>query len=238
MTRPLIGITVDYDERRADRHMLRQDYVRAVEAGGGLPVLLPALVDRAGSAALLDRLDGLVLSGGDDLDPALYGQERHPKLGRVIRERDDFELDLTREALQKDLPILAICRGHQVLNVATGGTLIQDIPSQLGRGRAHDPRRQRWERAHDVRIEPETRLSALFGKDLLAVNSSHHQALDRLGEGLVPSAHCPDDGIIEAVELRGRRFVMGVQWHPESLWNRPVSHQVLFAALAQASARS
>jgi putative glutamine amidotransferase len=236
--RPLIGITVAFDDRRAGVHMLRQDYVRAVEQGGGLPVLLAPTRAPSEAAALLERLDGLLLSGGEDVDPALYGRERHPRLGTVMRERDEFELALTLEALHRDLPILAICRGHQVLNVATGGTLIQDIPSERAGGVDHDPRRKRWERVHDVQIEPGTCLHAILGKDRAGVNSFHHQAIDTLGEGLVASAVSPDDGIIEGVELPGRRFVIGVQWHPESFWNRPETHQALFAALAEASARS
>jgi len=237
VSRPLIGITAAYDDRRAGFHSFRQDYIRAVELGGGLPVVVAPLRDPKGAARMLERLDGLVLSGGSDVDPALYGQAPHPKLGKVIRERDDFELALTRAALERDLPTLAICRGHQVLNVATGGTLVQDIPSIVERGGDHDARSERWERTHDVRIEPGSRLHRILGRDRVDVNSFHHQALDELGQGLVVSARSSVDGIIEGVELPGRRFVLGVQWHPESFWNQVESFQGLFAALAEASSQ-
>lgn len=237
MSLPTIGITIGYDPRRAELHALRQDYVRAVEKAGGLPVAL-APVSEALVAPLLDALDGLILSGGSDLDPALFGAQPHPKLGRVVRERDDFELALTRQALARDLPILAICRGHQVLNVAMGGTLIQDIASEWkgSAGHDYDSRRQRRLLAHEVRILPGTRLREILGKDAVAVNSLHHQAVKELGTGLVVSGLASEDRIIEAVEKPPARFVLGVQWHPESFWNQSDSFQTLFEALVRASA--
>jgi putative glutamine amidotransferase len=231
--RPAVGITTSYDDRRAGVYVLRQEYVRSVEDGGGLPfVLAPGRPEDA--PALLDRVSALVLSGGSDVDPSLFGQRPHPKLGRVVRERDDFELALTREALHRDLPILAICRGHQVLNVATGGTLIQDIPSEVTGGVEHDPRRERWERAHLVDIVEGTRLREILGRGTVSVNSFHHQAIGALGDGLVVSARSSGDGLIEAVEMPSRRFVLGVQWHPESFWNQPDGFQPLFRALSAA----
>ncbi len=235
--RPLVGITTSYDDRRQAVHSLRQEYVRAVDAAGGLPVVLAPLLDAAEAPALLARLDALVLSGGGDVDPALFGQAPHPKLGRVLRERDDFELALCRAALARDLPILAICRGHQVLNVATGGTLIQDIPSLVARGGDHDPRCERWERAHAVAVTPGSRLHAILGTERVDVNSFHHQAIDAVGAGLRVSARAPEDGIIEGVEMPGQRFVVGVQWHPESFWDRDPAQLALFRAVVQAAAR-
>lgn len=233
MTRPAVGLTIGYDERRAGLYTLRQEYVRSVEAASGLPLILaPGKPEDA--SALLDRVAALVLSGGSDVDPALFGQAPHPKLGRVIRERDDFELALCREALERDLPVLAICRGQQVLNVATGGTLIQDIPSLVSGGVEHDPRRQRWQRAHLVNILKGTRLHGILGRGTVAVNSFHHQAVDALGKGLVVSARSDGDGVIEGVEMKDRRFVVGVQWHPESFWDKPDGFQPLFDALVGA----
>lgn len=236
MSHPTIGITIAYDQRRAEHHALRQDYVRAAEKAGGLPVVV-APVSEGLIEPLLDRLDGLILSGGSDVDPALYGEQPHPKLGCVVRERDDFELALTRKALARDLPILAICRGHQVLNVAMGGTLIQDIASQWRGGAAHDhdSRRERWLRAHEVRILPGTLVREILGKDVVAVNSFHHQAVRDLGEGLVVSAISSDDRLVEAMEKPSASFVLGVQWHPESFWNQSDSFQPLFEALVRAS---
>jgi putative glutamine amidotransferase len=237
VTRPAIGITIGYDDRREGLHALRQDYVRSVEKAGGLPLIL-APGDPRDAAELLGRLDGLVLSGGADVDPALYGEDPHPGLGRVIRERDDFELALCREALARDRPLLAICRGHQVLNVATGGTLIQDIPSQLGRGGVHDHRGERWEIAHEVNTLPGTRLREILGAERVSVNSFHHQAVARLGRGLRVSALSTPDDLIEGIEAPDASFVVGVQWHPESFWNRPESFHALFAALVEAAVRS
>jgi putative glutamine amidotransferase len=228
--RPAIGITIGYDDRRASLHALREDYIRSVEKAGGLPlVLAPGLPGDA--AELLDKVDALLLSGGSDIDPSLYGETPHPKLGTVIRQRDEFELGLTREALATDRPILAICRGHQVLNVACGGTLVQDIPSEVAGGSDHDARSERWERAHDVRILPNTRLRAILGRETVAVNSFHHQAVERLGRELVVSAYSSGDQVIEAIEMPHKSFVLGVQWHPESFWNRPDGFGALFEAL-------
>lgn len=233
MSRPSIGITIGYDDRRAGIHELRHEYVGSVEETGALPlVLVPGKPEDA--PAFLDRLDGLLLSGGSDVDPALYGRPPHPKLGKVIRERDDFELALCREALQRDLPVLAICRGQQVLNVATGGTLVQDLPSDVG-SMDHDPRRQRWQVAHDVRIVPGTRLFEILGRDKVSVNSFHHQAVENLGAGLVVSARSEKDDVIEGIEMPGRRFVLGVQWHPESFLGRPDGFRPLFEALSAAT---
>jgi putative glutamine amidotransferase len=232
--RPSIGITVGYDDRRAGIHELRHEYVGSVEEAGGLPFLLaPGKPEDA--PAFLDRLDGLLLSGGSDIDPALYGRPPHPKLGKVIRERDDFELALCREALARDLPILAICRGQQVLNVATGGTLVQDLPSDLGSMVEHDPRQQRWQLAHEVRIAPKTRLREILGRDAIEVNSFHHQAVENPGEGIVVSARSEGDGVIEGIELPDRQFAVGVQRHPQSCWGRSGGFRPLFDALVAAT---
>jgi putative glutamine amidotransferase len=230
--RPVVGVTLgDGDEPGI--HAMREDYVRSVEQAGAVPVVLPP-VSPGDVPALLDRLDGVLLSGGVDVDPALYGQAPHAKLGRVNRRRDDFELALTREALRRDVPTLAICRGHQVLNVATGGTLVQDVPSLIEGAVKHDGPGPRWRRAHRVEVKAPSRLREILGQDALSVNSIHHQAVDRVGEGLVVSALCPEDGVVEGLEMPGRRFVVAVQWHPESFWNRPDSFQPLFDAHAEA----
>jgi putative glutamine amidotransferase len=232
--RPSIGITIGYDDRRANLHVLRQDYVRSVEKAGGLPlVLCPG--QPADAREFLDHVDALLLSGGSDVDPALYARPPHQKLGLVIRERDDFELALCREALRRDLPLFAICRGHQVLNVATGGTLLQDLPSDLGSMEDHDPRGERWRDAHEVVIEPGTRLFEILGQETVSVNSFHHQAVDDLGRGLRVSARSAGARVVEAVEMPDRHFVLGVQWHPEAYWDRPSGFRALFEALVTAA---
>jgi len=232
VTRPVVGVTLgDGDEPGV--HAVREDYVRSVEQSGAVPVVLPP-VPPADVPALLDRLDGILLSGGADVDPAVYGQEPHPRLGRVNRRRDEFELALVREALRRDVAILAICRGHQVLNVATGGTLVQDIASLVQGQVRHDGKGPRWRCAHRVEVTTPSRLREILGEDALSVNSIHHQAVDRVGDGLVVSARCPEDGVIEGLERPASRFVVAVQWHPESFWNRADSFQRLFDAHAQA----
>lgn len=234
MSRPAIAITTGYDQKRPGFFLLRQDYIRAVEQAGGLPVVFaPGKPDDA--ADLLARVDGLLLTGGSDVDPAIYGEDRHATVTHVARERDDFEIALARAALLRDLPLLAICRGQQVLNVASGGTLVQDIPSQVSKDVDHDPERERWELAHDVEIVPGTRLRALLGKDRLSVNSFHHQAVKDLGLGLSVSARTPSDGVIEGVEATDRRFTVGVQWHPEGLWNQRENFHGLFLGLVEAA---
>jgi len=233
MTRPLIGITAGPSSAEPERYALRDDYVRAVEQAGGVPVVLaPGPAENV--PEVLARLDGLVLSGGSDVDPGQYGARPHPTVEDVAPERDAFELALVREALRRDLPVLAICRGQQVLNVATGGTLVQDIPSELPGAVDHDPDGERWAHAHEVRILPGTRLREILGRDRVAVNSFHHQAVARLGEGLVASAASPDQ-VIEGVEAPDRRFVVGVQWHPEAFWDHGREFDRLFGALVQAS---
>ena len=234
MSRPLIGITIGYSPDDREIFQLRDDYVRSVETAGGLPlVLAPGRPEDA--ALLLDRLDGLLLTGGADVGPHIYGAEQHPTVVRVLPERDAFELALVREALSHDLPLLAICRGHQVLNVATGGTLVQDIPSELESTVDHDPEGERWHRAHGVRVLPGTRLRAILERDEVAVNSFHHQAVKDVGQGLVVSARATGDGVIEALERPDSRFVVGVQWHPEAFWDKGGAFQPLFEALVRAS---
>lgn len=230
--RAVIGITLG-DGDRPGYCSMREDYVRSVERSGALPVVLPP-VGHEHAPELLERVDGLLLSGGVDLDPALYGQPRHARLGRVDRARDEFELALTRRALKLDLPILAICRGQQVLNVATGGTLIQDIPSEVRGAMKHEAGGARTRRSHDVEVAAGSKLAAILGRGPLRVNSFHHQAIEQLGSGLEVTARSPGDGVIEAVEMRDRAFVVAVQWHPESFWSEAVSFQALFDAHAAA----
>jgi putative glutamine amidotransferase len=226
---PTIGITTGIDDKGF--FSIRPEYTRAVLKAGGVPLLLApgTSVD-----AVLERVDGLLLSGGSDIDPAIYGEAPHPT-SQWKRERDDFELALTRAALERDKPLLAICRGQQVLNVAAGGTLVQDIPSQQPQAGPHYPKDvERWHIAHEVEVLPGTRLREIVGRDVLPVNSSHHQAVKDLGHGLRLAARARD-GVIEAVESPAHRFVIGVQWHPEAMWNRDPDHQELFRSFIAAA---
>ena len=201
------------------RLALRLTYTQAVQEAGGIAVVVPAHGFVDDTAALLDRLDGLVFSGGPDLDPAVYGRLRHPQLGPdVDRISDEYELRLLAGAAERDLPMLGICRGMQALNVSRGGTLHQHLPDQTDL--EHRQRHAPFEPAHAVSVVQGSRLHRLMRTTELEVNSYHHQAVDRTGAGLVVGATAPD-GTIEAVWDPAAQFCVGVQWHPEVLTHRP-----------------
>jgi putative glutamine amidotransferase len=216
--RPVIGITTYITKARfglmggeweLESALVPAAYVRAVEGAGGCPLLIPP-AEEAGDETL-DALDGLLFSGGSDLGPETYGQEPHPETKGVVPERDRAELALLEAALERDLPVLAVCRGSQVLNVARGGDLHQHLPELVGH---HDHDRTPGEFGdHDVELVAKTRLQRLLG-DRAPVKSHHHQGFNRLGEGLVQAAYA-EDGTIEAVEDPSHRFAVGVLWHPE-----------------------
>ncbi|MFD0689466.1 gamma-glutamyl-gamma-aminobutyrate hydrolase family protein [Actinomadura fibrosa] len=213
---PLIGITAYQEPARwgiwvREATLLPVPYVRSVERAGGVPVLLPPAASLRGLDLLTARLDGLILAGGGDLDPDLYGAERHAETGPPQPQRDRFELALARAAVDADLPFLAICRGMQILNVARGGALIQHLPEAVGHT-AHAPRTGMFA-AHRVQISAGSTLGKILG-DAADVPTYHHQAVSRLGKGLSAVAWA-EDQVVEAVELQGHRFGLGVQWHPE-----------------------
>lgn len=223
MRRPLIGITTYHRERDdRPRFMVPASYVDAVRAAGGRPVLLPP--GDEDPAALVEDVDGVMLCGGGDLDPALFGgPDGHHAQYATCPERDVFELALARECLAREIPTLAICRGLQVLNVALDGDLHVHLPDVVGE---HVPHRfsQHRHTHHPVRIDPDSRLAALLGASEVVVASWHHQAIDRLGRGLRAVAWA-EDGTIEAVELPERPGVLAVQWHPELQVGEPDGRQ-------------
>ena len=238
MFAPLVGITTSLTvDKQPERAYVNIAYIRAVQSAGGIPVLLPPHLSAEALSTLWQRMNGLVLTGGGDIDAARYDAARHPKTDDVAPARDQLELDLTRRALDEDVPLLAICRGIQVLNVALGGTLVQDLQSERPSAIAHSQREPRDEATHPVKIMGEgTRLGRILGSLEVSVNSMHHQAIDRLGFGLRDVAWAPD-GVIEGVELPGDHFVLGVQWHPEELIAHDQSARNLFAALIAAARR-
>jgi putative glutamine amidotransferase len=213
VAKPLIGITT-YLTRAAwgawdiDAALVPAAYVRSVVRAGGAPLLVPP---GASAEETLDAVDGLIFSGGSDLDPELYGVEAHPETNGVVRERDDFELELMRAALARDVPLLAICRGSQVLNVAAGGTLEQHLPDRVGTD-AHKETPGVFA-DHGVEVVPSTLLARILG-DRSEVKSHHHQGYGELGRGLQEAARAPD-GTTEALEDPSKRFALGVLWHPE-----------------------
>jgi putative glutamine amidotransferase len=219
---PLIVISAPV--RRADHAeqvRLNVAYARAIEQGGGLPVLVPPLLHADQAAHILHAADGLLLTGGEDVDPARYSAPRHPTVTGVSVERDATEIALLESAYNRRKPVLAICRGIQLMNVAFGGTLIQDIPSERPDAVPHDSdHSQRAARVHDVRVEAGTRLARALGVAELKVNSFHHQAPDRVGTPLRATAWSPD-GIVEGLEWTDEDWwAVGVQWHPEELDGR------------------
>jgi putative glutamine amidotransferase len=217
------------------------DYEESVRRAGGEPRVLDYAADSP--AAVVKGVGGLLIAGGNDVRPSLYGESAHPTFEAAEAGRDEYEIELVRRAREADLPVFAICRGVQLLNVAHGGTLIQDIPSQLTGTLEHElavPPHQPFDLAHEIWVESDSRLAAVLrerleGRDSLEVNSRHHQALKALGEGLVTTATAPD-GVIEAVEDPNRCFWLGVQWHPENFW-RTGEFRALFDAFVTAATR-
>jgi putative glutamine amidotransferase len=241
--RPLIGVSTSELRAAEGAHFahhsepprrmlaLGVSYLEAVEAAGGIPVILAPLPARR-LESIIDRLDGVCLSGGPDLEPACYGAQPHRELGPTEPEVDLFELGLVRAARRRGLPILAICRGMQVLNISRGGTLNQHVPD-LGDDIQHRQPGRASEPTHGVTVAPGTRLARIVGGERIDVNSFHHQAIDRLGAGLEAVAWA-DDGLIEAVEAPGDAFTLGVQWHAECLTELPEQAQ-LFTSLIDAA---
>jgi putative glutamine amidotransferase len=216
---PLIGLTPDREDAGAfgyakfPWYALRENYATSIVAAGGLPVALPLEV--ALVPDILERIDGLVLTGGAfDVDPALFGDDERHETVNVKPLRTDFEMALTRAALERDLPILGICGGEQLLNVALGGTLIQHIPDEISDALAHEQPNPRDEPGHEVEIIFGSRLYDIVGTGTLAVNSAHHQAVKEPAASLAVNARAPD-GVIEGIEDSDRRFCIGVEWHPE-----------------------
>ena len=243
---PLIGVSTSEMRIPARTHSLAESeppmrelalgmsYPMSVERAGALPVVL-APVDVAHVDALLERLDGLMLSGGPDIHPAAYGEEPHPALGPTERDLDLFELELVRRADERGMPILGVCRGEQMLNIARGGSLIQDLPTLVGEEIDHRQEQPGRIPTHAVVLESGSRLEGVMGRQADEVNSFHHQAVKRLGQRLKPVAWSPD-GVIEAIEATDRDFVLGVQWHAESLSERE-DQAGLFSAFVAAAAR-
>ena len=212
------GIRQDGDTSRV---RLTAAYVTALENAGLVPVIIPPLSEDGASSAILDVVSGLVLSGGEDVDPARYGETPHPKIRSVNPARDATEAALVREARARRTPVLAICRGIQILNVALGGTLVQDIESQCETAIAHDDEGPRDSRSHEITIETGSRIAAAMGTAHCSVNSFHHQSVKDVAPGMRITARSPD-GVIEGIESADDAWwVMAVQWHPEEMMESP-----------------
>ncbi len=245
---PVIGVTatlrqdVDSVSQRPLGRFVRADfdYVEGVAEAGGVPVVLPPVVEPWAAEALLEGIDGLLLSGGSDLDPGYYGEKRVPELGVTVPERDAFEIALLEHALRRKIPIFGICRGMQILNVALGGTLYQDLPTQMDHMvlLGHRQETPKWQPTHEVHVDGDSKVAGIIGTAELKVNSYHHQAVKDLASGLVAVASSPD-GVIEAVESTdlSKRWMIGVQWHAEAMRDAGPEHRKLFEAHVLAAER-
>jgi putative glutamine amidotransferase len=235
--RPVIGITCDFDWETGNSQ-LRPGYFEGVYRSGGLPFLIP-VIEPSAASQVISKLDGLLLTGGSDVDPYFFNMEPHPALGRVNPYRDELELTLCREARQKGLPVFGICRGVQLMNVAMGGDLYQDIAAEMESDTiiCHDQQAPKWYGSHEVTIKEGTRLQKILGTEKVRANSFHHQAIRQLGRSLYPSAYA-SDGTIEAVECDDNSFFLGVQWHPERMLEDKIMIKLFEAFVKEAAGLS
>ena len=240
--KPVIGITPDYNAGdredmggKEPTYFLRARYAESIEDAGGLPILFPLVTDKARQNQLLGQVDGLLITGsGSDLDPELYGERQCVPFRQMSQQRSDLELGLSKLAYRASVPTLGICGGMQSINVALGGTLIQDIAVQHSTEIAHLPPGSATKKAHGITIAPRTLLHRIVGKSKIRVNSSHHQSVKKVPGRLFTSAVAPD-GVIEAIEAPQHPFLLGVQWHPEFLYKNDPIQKKLFQALIKAA---
>jgi putative glutamine amidotransferase len=238
--RPIIGLTT-YRKNSRDTNRplfgLMRTYVHAISAGGGIPVLIPLGLADEDLLSILNRVDGLLLPGGGDIDPDFYAGNDHPALRGIDRDRDRVEIFVAQQAAHLQKPFLAICRGHQILNVALGGTMWEDLATQRSGSIKHDYylKGRRSDTPHDVEVDPNSSLASILGKNVTPVNSIHHQGVRDIAPDLLVSAVAPD-GLVEGLEVAGHPFGLAVQWHPENLIDHDPGMLALFQALAAASA--
>jgi putative glutamine amidotransferase len=215
----------------------REQDIAAIQVAGGTALLLPATIPLDLIPALLERLDGIYLAGGGDIDGSFFGYDKHPLIKNIDRRRDEIELEIARLARQRALPTLGICRGCQVMNVAAGGSLIIDIHSEILKALQHRPKQGQKVVSHPVTLMESSRLASIYRDTNLTVNSYHHQSVAQPGKGLAPAAYAPD-GVVEAIEAGDHPFYIGVQWHPERQAGNPPQITKIFNAFIQAAKRS
>ncbi len=242
MDKPIILVPTPIQDPERRRYTLGRNYVRSLVECGAIPVLLPTSVDLASLRTMYEQADGVLLTGGGDVEPSVFEEVTHPSTSDIDPERDDAEIALAQWALADDKPTFAICRGVQVMNVALGGTLVQDIPTQWQatntlEHRGYSIGAARDQVLHEVCIDQNTRISQILGAGNVSVNSFHHQALKRLGEGLLVTSRAID-GIIESVEAHDKRWYIGVQWHPEDMTAGRADMMTLFQSFVDASSET
>jgi putative glutamine amidotransferase len=238
-TQPIIGLTTyRKNSRDTNRRLfgLMRTYVQAVTAGGGIPLLIPLGLDEGDLLTIVKRVDGLIIPGGGDIDPKYYAGNKHEALRGIDPDRDRVEIYVAQQAVRLNKPLLAICRGHQVLNVALGGTMWEDLASQRPDSLKHDyyQKGQRAYLRHSVTLEPGSQLAGIINLDTTMVNSLHHQGVREIAPELTVTAVAPD-GVVEGLEVAGHPFAVSVQWHPESLIEDDPAMLALFKSLAAAS---
>lgn len=229
--RPRIGISISYDDAE-HKYWLNEDYARSIERAGGLPVLLP-MVENDWIPDLMTTIDGLLLTGGEDVDPQQFAALPQAKLGKIVPKRDQADLTMAKWAYANQLPVLGICRGIQVMAVAAGQTLIQDIPSEWPGAIKHVQQAPRYYGSHSVTLVRGTLTHSIFNRETLSVNSYHHQALTAVPADFILTAKAPD-GMIEGIENPNHPFAVGVQWHPEGMIDQYPEMLLLFEALVTA----
>lgn len=235
--KPLIGITPWYDDDKKHTY-IKDGYIEGIVRAGGLPVLLPLVIDEALLAEIMARFDGFLLSGGADIDAVYYGEYNKPYNGEISPLRDEMEMYIARKAIELNKPLFGICRGIQVMNVALGGTLYQDIYSQIKDRNLlkHSQNAPKWYPTHDISIEGDSMVRRAFGGVSGDVNSFHHQAIKDAALDFKVTSWAAD-GIIESIEHKNHAFAVGVQWHPELMWRENPIHLKLFEAFVAAAGK-
>lgn len=233
--KPIIAITSAVEESDGvNRVQLNRSYIGAVQGVGGIPIVLPVTSRTGELGEVLALIDGVLLSGGIDVNPSLFGEEPHPKIGSVNLDWDNHDIEVARICLAIGIPILGICRGCQTMNVAAGGSLYQDISSQIPNAIKHSLKTPRWQPGHNITIYKDSLLYRIMASEVLSVNSFHHQSIARVAQVFRATAWSVD-GVVEAIESPSHRFALGVQWHPEGMWERYEVQKNIFSALVVAA---
>ena len=222
---PLIGVLPNVDGEKKSK--IENTYIKVIEASGGMAILLPYTANPESIERFVGLCDGFIFAGGADIEPARYGEEKHPLCGETTPYRDEVEFLAFEKIMKTEKPIMGICRGSQLINVALGGTLYQDIPSEIKTDLTHKQEHPHSEPAHEANVVSGSLLHSLIGKSRIHINSLHHQAIKELGDGLTPMA-VADDGIIEAIVRTGKRLVWGFQWHPEKTFDNSADSKIIF----------
>lgn len=233
MGKAIIGITPGHDKEYKEYH-INKCYTEAILSAGGLPVILSVTIDKGIIKEYIEQIDGLLLTGGADVDPLIYGENPLPATGEIDPERDIFELELVKHAYQEKLAILGICKGCQIINIAMGGTLYQDLFNQRKGILKHNQEAPRWYPTHRVNIKKDSYLYKIINQETIKVNSIHHQSIKDVSPNFNISA-VAEDGVIEAIEIRAQRFILGVQWHPETMWKNSRENFYIFREFVKQS---